>query len=73
MVNGVFVDKSVSPSDVPNFLKSAKTKKYTVKSGDTLFGLASRFGISMRSIVVVNEFHHERLPKAGKVIKIPNL
>lgn len=73
MVSGFFKDKSVSPSDVPNFLKNAKTTNYTIKAGDDLFSLATRFGIAMRSIVVVNEFRHEHLPKVGKVIKIPSL
>ncbi len=73
MVNGIFQDKEVSPSYVPGFLKNAKTKKYKVKQGDTLYSLASQYNVSMRSIVVINQFHHERLPKAGKVIQIPVL
>lgn len=52
---------------------SANTRKtYTVKSGDTLIGIAKRFGTSATQIAAANGFSTERPIRAGQSLVIPS-
>ncbi|WP_244885794.1 LysM peptidoglycan-binding domain-containing protein [Carnobacterium viridans] len=53
------------PSPVP------KTTNYTVKSGDTLYSIARKHGITVQQIVTTNKLTNANLIKVGQVLKIP--
>lgn len=44
---------------------------YTVQSGDTLWAISSRFGVSMDAIVQLNNISNPDLIYAGQVLQIP--
>jgi LysM repeat protein len=46
---------------------------YTVRSGDTLSGIAALFGVSMQSIIDANNIENPRLIIAGQVLEIPGV
>ena len=45
--------------------------KYTVKKGDTLSGIAARFGTSVSALVSANDIKNPNIINAGQVIQIP--
>lgn len=47
------------------------TKNYTVKKGDTIFGIAKLFGISAKEIFSLNNLDDKSIIKVGQKIKIP--
>ena len=47
-------------------------KTYTVKSGDTLSGIASKFGTTYQKIAQLNGISNPNLIYPGQVLKIPN-
>ncbi|MDR2194734.1 MAG: M23 family metallopeptidase [Treponema sp.] len=49
------------------------TKPYTVMRGDTVSGIASRFGLSMDAIISLNGVSNARMLQEGKTLKIPNM
>lgn len=51
--------------------KSESSNNYVVKSGDTLYGIARRFGVSVDKIVSDNNLKSTLL-SVGQVLKIPN-
>jgi LysM repeat protein len=53
---------SASPSDA---------KTYTVKSGDTLTGIASRFGTTSKILMDLNSITNANLIKIGQILKLP--
>lgn len=56
-----------------SFQPSAPTyKTYTVKSGDTLSGIASKFGTTYQKIAQLNGISNPNLIYPGQVLKIPN-
>lgn len=44
---------------------------YTVQGGDSLFAIAQRFGISMESLVALNQIQDPTLIRVGQVLLIP--
>ncbi len=44
---------------------------YTVQAGDTLFGIARKFGVSVPAIRAANNLANPNLIKPGQVLKIP--
>ena len=62
-------NNSTSSSNATN---SIPTNNYTVKSGDTLFGIANSIGLSAAQVAAVNtNFDAEARLQAGQVIKLP--
>jgi LysM repeat protein len=49
----------------------AASKTYTVKSGDTLTGIASRFGTTSRILMDLNSISNANLIKIGQILKLP--
>lgn len=47
------------------------SRTYTVKPGDTLSGIAARFGTTVAAIVKLNGIKDPRLIRSGQVLKIP--
>ena len=44
---------------------------YTVKSGDTLSGIAKHFGVTVEALVVSNGIRNKNLIFVGQVLRIP--
>ena len=47
--------------------------EYKVKRGDTLIGLASKFGLDTSALAELNDFKPSTQLRIGDVIKVPNL
>lgn len=65
--NNVQVDPLTQVSDKPR----AEVLDYTVEDGDTLAGIAKKFGVDIDSIKWLNKDVNEKKIKAGTVLKIP--
>jgi len=53
-------------------LDSISTTSYTVRSGDTISGIAQRFNLSMDTVISFNNIQDARSLKVGAVLSIPN-
>ena len=73
---------SLDPSLFDEELKDLTVKRHTqkslyefdtivVKSGDTLFGLAKRFDVSVQTIIEINNLGLNNVIFKGQVLKIP--
>jgi LysM repeat protein len=60
----------VTPSPVPTPAPSYQT--YTVKSGDTLYAIARRFGVTVTAITDLNGITRDKILHSGDVLLIPN-
>ncbi len=73
-VEGPFIDDGtlVKPVAVDTTVPdgSALVRTYTVASGDTLAGIASKFGVSMMSVWWANDLKTKDV-KAGRTLRIP--
>jgi LysM repeat protein len=58
------------PTASPNPSPSA-AKTYTVKSGDTLTGIASRFATTSKILMDLNSITNANLIKIGQILKLP--
>ncbi|UCF97673.1 MAG: M23 family metallopeptidase [Spirochaetaceae bacterium] len=61
----------VGPPD-QKILDVIKTTSYTVRSGDTISGIAQRFNLSMDTVISFNGIQDARSLKVGTVLTIPN-
>lgn len=61
-----------SAGPTPAATPAASLRMYTVRSGDTLSGIASRFGTTSRAIAQLNGISTSTVLHAGDVLKIPN-
>lgn len=59
-----------SPTASPTPAASA-ARRYKVKSGDTLSGIAARFGVTVRALRAANDIEDPTLIRAGQVLIIP--
>ena len=44
---------------------------YKVKSGDTLYSIANKYGVKVQSIVTANKLASANVITVGQVLKIP--
>ena len=49
----------------------AASSNYTVKSGDTMSGIASRFGVALKSLLQANAMTAKTVIRPGQVLKVP--
>lgn len=67
-----YYTQAPASSGVPAALKTLKTTVYTVKNGDTLSGVASRFNLSLGTIIGFNNITDARAITIGTRLTIPN-
>jgi len=60
----------VIPLDVT---ESFAWQNYTVRSGDTVEGIARRYGLSLDAVIASNNLRNVRFLRAGERIRIPNM
>jgi murein DD-endopeptidase MepM/ murein hydrolase activator NlpD len=51
--------------------KVEKTDTYIVKKGDTLYGIAKKFGISVETLTILNKMSGSNTIKVGQVLTVP--
>ena len=56
-----------------NFTKLFEAAEYTVRRGDNLSAIASRFSVSMESIIALNGLKDATILQTGRKLKIPNM
>lgn len=73
-LNGFGANSSVKPSSPAstNSANNSSTTVYTVKSGDTLSGIASKYGTTYQKLASYNNISNPDLIYVGQQIKIPN-
>jgi LysM repeat protein len=59
------------PTPTPQPSATARPRTYTVRAGDTLSGIAARFGTTVAAIVALNNITNPSLIHAGLVLQIP--
>ena len=64
--DGPAASAAASPDATP-----VSTKTYTVKKGDTLIGIATKFGTTTKVIIRLNDLKSPSALKIGQVIKLP--
>ncbi len=64
------IPTAVSSSPVATTSPTIKT--YTVKSGDTLWGIASKLGVSVTKLAELNGITNANLLRVGQVLKVPS-
>jgi len=60
-----------TPTNTPLAAPTSAPTTYSVKSGDTLSGIAAMFGVSVDDIVRVNNITDPNVLSDGQVLKIP--
>ena len=72
------LDPSLFDEELKDVTEIRQTQKFlnefdttVVKSGDTLFGIARRFGVSVQKIVEINNLGLNNVIFTGQVLKIP--
>jgi LysM repeat protein len=61
-----------SATTSPAVTTSPVVKTYTVKSGDTLWGIASKLGVSATALAELNGITNANLLRVGQVLKVPS-
>jgi LysM repeat protein len=61
-----------SVSSSPVVPTSPTIRTYTVKSGDTLWGIASKLGVSATALAELNGITNPNLLRVGQVLKVPS-
>ena len=74
------LDPSLFDEELKEVTEIRQTQKFlnefdriVVKSGDTLFGIARRFGVSVQKIVEINNLGLNNVIFTGQVLKIPKI
>lgn len=58
-------------SEEKNSQKVEKTDTYIVKKGDTLYGIAKRFGVSVETLTIMNKMSGSNTIKVGQCLIVP--
>lgn len=72
-------NKAAKPTQHPNSQATTQTKKfkatenYTVQAGDSLHGLANKYGVSVSDLAAANGLSSNTQLKRGQTIKVPKL
>ena len=74
------LDPSLFDEELKDVTEIRQTQKFlnefdtiVVKSGDTLFGIARRFGVSVQTLVEINNLGLNNVIFTGQVLKIPKI
>ena len=74
------LDPSLFDGELKDVTETRQTQKFlnefdtiVVKSGDTLFGIARRFGVSVQKMVEINNLGLNNVIFTGQVLKIPKI
>lgn len=59
----VYLEKKKKRADKPNY-------DYVVKIGDSMHGIAQKFGIQIKSLYKMNKKHKDYIPEEGDVLKL---
>ena len=75
-VDGIAGPQTLGHMGIPYYIDSGNSspssnKTYTVKSGDTLWAIGNRYGVSWQSIASLNSIKNPNLIFPGQVFKIP--
>jgi len=75
LVRGSFLAAQTSGGDaIPlDVTESFAWQNYTVRSGDTVEGIARRYGLSLDAVIASNNLRNVRFLRAGERIRIPNM
>lgn len=69
-LNGYAKDSSTTPEETPQPETEIKEITYTVVAGDTLSGIASRYGTTYQELARINNISNPNLIYVGQVLKI---
>ena len=64
-------EASDAPSEAPSEAPPAAPRTYTVRSGDTLMGIAGEFGTTVKDLMELNGIENARLLRVGQVLDLP--
>ena len=64
-------EASATPSAVPSDASPAASRTYTVRSGDTLMGIAGEFDTTVAELMELNDIENARLLRVGQVLELP--
>ena len=56
----------------PEAVDTVRTRLYTVRSGDTVSGIAQRFGLNMDTVISFNDIEDARGLRVGATLTLPN-
>ena len=62
---------SAAPSATPDPSPTPDLRTYKVKRGDTLIGIAARFGTTVADLMALNGIENARLLRVGQVLELP--
>jgi LysM repeat protein len=70
-VAGAAASPTTSPTATKSPSPSATSRSYTVASGDSLWSIASKFGVSVAQLQSANQITNPNLIRVGQVLLIP--
>ncbi len=72
--NGVIIGEENNLPDTASLSQPVEYKTYTVKSGDTISGIAIKFGLkNISTLISINDIGNVRQLGAGQKLKIPSI
>jgi murein DD-endopeptidase MepM/ murein hydrolase activator NlpD len=69
-VSGSTADISLENDDNIQLTANFELLNYSIQTGDTIFGIAKQFDVSLGAVIACNDFHDLR---AGDELRIPNM
>ncbi|OOO00035.1 MAG: hypothetical protein ATN35_09510 [Epulopiscium sp. Nele67-Bin004] len=71
LVNSNTSEDTTSSESTDNTSSTSKVMIYTIESGDTLSGIAEKYGTTVQELASLNNISNENLIYAGQSLKIP--